>query len=55
MLYYVAVSAAVGQRPRYRYVPRGWNQLHEIFERHSDESCRQYDDRYAETYGKVSV
>jgi len=48
----VAVSAAVGQLMRSRYVPRGRNQLHEIFARHFDEFCDQYEDRYAKKYGR---
>ena len=36
---------------RDRYIPRGRNQLHTIFERHLDEFCDVYDERYAATYG----
>ena len=48
----MAVSAAVGQLTRSRYVPRGRNQLHEIFAPHFDEFCDQYEDRYAKKYGR---
>ncbi len=50
----MVVSAAVGQLARSRYVPRGRNQLHEIFARHFDEFCNQYEDRYAKKYGYSS-
>ncbi len=33
-----------------RYVPRGRNELHTIFERHFDDFCEQYDEKYATTY-----
>ncbi|MEE8442049.1 MAG: hypothetical protein V3S41_10020 [Spirochaetia bacterium] len=36
---------------KHRYVPRGRNQLHTIFERHFNEFCDIYDERYAATYG----
>ena len=47
----MTVSAAVRQLARSRYVPRGRNQLHEIFARHFDEFCNQYKDRHAKNYG----
>jgi hypothetical protein len=49
----VAASAAPTSRAisRHRYVPRGRNQLHTIFERHLDEFCDVYDERYAAKYG----
>ena len=34
-----------------RYVPRGRNELHAIFDRHFDDFCEQYDEKYAATYG----
>jgi hypothetical protein len=34
-----------------RYVPRGRNELHTIFERHFAYFCEQYDEKYAATYG----
>ncbi len=34
-----------------RYVPRGRNELHTIFERHFDDFCEQYDEKYASKYG----
>lgn len=49
----MATSAATisGTTSRHRYIPRGRNQLHTIFERHFDEFCDLYDDKYASTYG----
>ncbi|MBS3763816.1 MAG: transposase [Planctomycetes bacterium] len=37
--------------PANRYVPRGRNALHTIFERHFADFCEQYDEKYAPTYG----
>jgi len=34
-----------------RYIPRGRNQLHTIFDRHLDEFCDVYDEKYAAKYG----
>jgi hypothetical protein len=34
-----------------RYVPRGRNQLHAIFDRHLQEFCDVYDEKYAAKYG----
>ncbi len=34
-----------------KYVSRGRNELHRIFERHFVDFCNLYDKRYAETYG----
>ena len=36
---------------RARYIPRGRNQLHTIFDRHLDEFCDVYDEKYAAKYG----
>jgi hypothetical protein len=36
---------------RARYVPRGRNQLHTIFDRHLDGFCDVYDERFASKYG----
>jgi hypothetical protein len=49
----VAVSAAPtsGTISRYRYIPRGRNQLHTIFERHLEGFCDVYDERFASKYG----
>jgi len=33
------------------YIPRGRNQLHTIFDRHLDEFCDVYDEKYAAKYG----
>ena len=49
------VSSSATQSPatstKHRYIPRGRNQLHTIFERHFDEFCDVYDERCAATYG----
>ena len=34
-----------------RYVPRGRNELHTIFDRHFPDFCEQYDEKYAVKYG----
>lgn len=36
---------------KHRYIPQGRNQLHTIFDRHFDECCDLYEDKYASTYG----
>ena len=33
-----------------RYIPRGRNRLHTIFDRHLEEFCDVYDERYAAKY-----
>lgn len=38
-----------------RYIPRGRNELHTIFERHFAKFCEQYDDKYAGTYGRYRL
>jgi hypothetical protein len=38
-----------------RYVPRGRNELHTIFERHFGDFCAQYDEKYAATYGRYRL
>ena len=38
-----------------RYVPRGRNELHTIFERHFANFCEQYDEKYAGTYGRYRL
>ena len=47
----VSASRSAGSRAKQRYIPRGRNQLHTIFDRHFDEFCDIYDERYAATYG----
>jgi len=46
-----AAARISGTISRHRYIPRGRNQLHTIFERHLDEFCEVYGERYAATYG----
>ena len=38
-----------------RYIPRGRNQLHTIFDGHLDEFCDVYDEKYAAKYGMFRV
>ena len=38
-----------------RYIPRGKNQLHTIFEKHFSEFCDQYDERFAQKYGRFRL
>ena len=38
-----------------RYIPRGKNQLHVIFEKHFSEFCNQYDERFAQKYGRFRL
>ena len=38
-----------------RYITRGKNQLHTIFEKHFSEFCDQYDERFAQKYGSVGM
>ncbi len=49
----MATSAAPTSRTisPHRYIPRGRNQLHTIFERYFGDFCDVYDERYAATYG----
>jgi hypothetical protein len=44
-------TRAPGTAAKARYIPRGRNQLHTIFERHFEEFCDVYDERYAAKYG----
>ena len=46
-----AVPRSPGVSTRHRYLPRGRNQLHTVFERHFNELCDLYHERYATTYG----
>ncbi len=34
-----------------RYIPRGRNELHKIFDNHFADFCKQYDEKYAAKYG----
>ena len=49
----MATSAAPTSRAisSHRYIARGRNQLHTIFERHFDDFCDLYDEKYASRYG----
>ena len=49
--FYVALASSHNQSPTSKYIPRGRNHLHTIFEQHFAEFCDQYEDRYAKPYG----
>src|SRR6056297_684738 len=38
-----------------RYMPRGRNTLHEVFERHFADFLSRYDEEYADTFGKFRL
>ena len=46
-----SIALASGTISRHRYIPRGRNQLHTTFERHFQDFCDLYDEKYASTYG----
>ena len=48
----VAFAATAGHK---RYIARGKNQLHTIFEKHFSESCDQDDERFAQKYGRFRL
>ena len=48
----VALAATAGHK---RYIARGKNQLHTIFENHFSEFCDQYDERFAQKYGRFRL
>jgi hypothetical protein len=48
---YVDTAVSVESLPADRYVPRGRNVLHTLFERHFADFCEQYDESFAATYG----
>jgi hypothetical protein len=48
---YMGTAVSVAALPTNRYVPRGRNELHTIFERHFVDFCNHYDEKYAGTYG----
>ena len=48
---HVSTAVSVAITATNRYVPRGRNELHTIFERHFDDFYAQYDEKYAATYG----
>ena len=49
---YVSSAISVATTAIDRYVPRGRNELHTIFERHFDDFCEHYDEKYVATYGR---
>jgi hypothetical protein len=48
---YMDTAVSVASLPADRYVPRGRNVLHTIFERHFVDFCDHYDEKFAATYG----
>ena len=44
-------TRATATNTKARYIPRGRNQLHTIFDRHLGEFCDVYDEKYAAKYG----
>jgi hypothetical protein len=51
----VSTAISVATTARNQYVPRGRNELHTIFERHFEDFCEQYDEKYAATYGRYRL
>jgi len=51
----MTTAISVATTARNRYVPRGRNELHTIFERHFGDFCAQYDEKYAATYGRYRL
>jgi hypothetical protein len=51
----VSTAISVATTARNQYVPRGRNELHTIFERHFEDFCEQYDEKYAPTYGRYRL
>jgi hypothetical protein len=52
---YVSTAISVATTARNQYVPRGRNELHTIFERHFEDFCEQYDEKYAAAYGRYRL
>ena len=51
----VTVSAVATTASKAKYIPRGRNQLHTIFEKHFEDFCNQYEERYAKKYGRFRL
>ncbi|WP_394706898.1 transposase zinc-binding domain-containing protein [Marispirochaeta sp.] len=43
------------KKPKAKYLPRGRNTLHQVFERHFPDFCSRYDEEYADTFGKFRL
>ena len=43
------------KKQKVKYLPRGRNTLHEVFERHFTDFCSRYDEEYADTFGKFRL
>jgi hypothetical protein len=52
---YVSTAISVATTARNRYVPRGRNELHTVFERHFENFCEHYEKKYAATYGRYRL
>ena len=46
-----AHAHSTASAPAAKYIPRGRNELHTIFDRHFPDFCEQYDEKYAAKYG----
>ncbi len=49
------VSASPTTASKAKYIPRGRNQLHTIFEKHFEDFCDRYEERYAKKYGRFRL
>jgi hypothetical protein len=54
-IYLVSTAISVATTARNRYVLRGRNELHTIFERHFADFCEHYEEKYAATYGRYRL
>jgi hypothetical protein len=52
---YMGTAVSVAALPTNRYVPRGRNELHTIFERHFADFCEHYDENFAANLRDVSL
>ncbi len=51
----LSLSISVATMARNRYVARGRNELHTIFERHFADFCERYNAKYTATYGRYRL
>jgi hypothetical protein len=51
---YVGNAASPATTAAARYVPRGRNELHTIFDRHFSDFCDRYDEKFATTFSSSS-
>ena len=52
---YMGTAVSIAALSANRYIPRGRNVLHNIFEGHFADFCEQYDKNFAATYGKFRL